>query len=182
VAEVGLRSIFIDGISKGSWAGGGGGGDFHNLIDTARLATFRVPYAYNDYSDFVYGDMIVTALSESLEEGVSQMEVLSDSFVAFATGAMPIGVVIRGFLARMPEQDGRLDFLDAYERYLRGTRVGRGGVDMEVLLKGRAMFKFSLQSVTISESTQYENFTEVSMSGIAYEYQPTVLLGDSDDT
>lgn len=170
-----MKSIFIDGIAEGSFSGGGS--DFHELLDTAQLAVFRIPFVQDDYSAFMYEDMLITAISESLEEGFAQIIVKSDSFVTFATGAMPIGISIQGFLARVPGKDDRLSFLSAYEKFMRGTQVSKQGVDMEFLLKGRAMFKFSLQGVDVSETTQYENLTGVTLTGVGYDYQPVALVG-----
>jgi len=176
-----MKSIFIDGISEGSWTGGGG--DAHAELDTAKLATFRVAFAKDEGAvDVVYGGMLVTALSESLEEGYAQRDVLSDSFVTLATGAMPTGITMRGFVARLPEQDGRIDFLDLYDKYLRGTQVEKAALDLEVLLKGRCVFKLALQNVQVNESTQYENLTEITLAGVGYDYQPVPWLGDADET
>ena len=170
-----MKTVFTDGFTEGSWAGGGGVN--HELLDTAQLATFRVKCIdpAEGYG-FDYGDMIVTAMSESLEEGIAQMSTKTDSYVAFSTGAMPVGIMIRGFVARMPTQDGRLDFLFLYNDIIRGTKMEFYAFDMEVLLKGRAMFSFSLQSIVVSETITYENLTEITLTGVGYNYQPVALV------
>jgi len=163
------NSVFTGSIDVGSWAGGGGAA--HDVFDTSKGATFRVVGG----TSYEFFDMILESLTEIFSEGESRSDTLSDAFVSFATGAMPIQVIISGYLLRNPSYDNRLDFLHAYDTLLRGSALEKAGSHLEFILKSGLVFKLSLQAMSFMEDVAYEDLTGITLQGVAYDYMSTVI-------
>lgn len=122
-----------------------------------------------------FWEMIITDVNEQFSEGESRINVLSDTFMSFATGAHPIQVSISGWLYVSEEQDHRVDFLNLYEHYFRGSAVSRSrkegedGWELQFMLK-HTYFKLNLMNCQVQDTVTVPDFTKISLTGTAYDY------------
>jgi len=166
-----MKSIFdsdTGALDSGTWSGGGT--DVHNVLKTEDLSVFRYT---GEEGETLFQDMVIVNIAETFSEGESRADVMTDTYVSFATGAQPIGITISGYLVRLTKYDSRIDFLKVYDEKLRGTKIGAVEWDLEFCLKDATIFTLALQRVQIIDSIQFPDMTAVSLQGVAYNYDVT---------
>lgn len=168
-----MYSIFDNTTDKdgSAWSGGGVGG-VHDTLDTSKLATF----SYEFSGDMLFQDMVITTLSETHKEGEGRSDVFGDTFVSMATGAEPIGIQLAGWVVRVKGYDSRADFIDIYQKKLRGSASASAGDRLVFSLKQSVVFTLSLQSVIIREDASNPDFTNVVFTGMASNYRVIPIL------
>jgi hypothetical protein len=175
-----MRSIFTDHPTDPEFGVFGGAyDDVNDSLDTSKLSVFR----FKDDTDTpVYQDLFITNITEGFSEGHHLIDVFGDSFVDFSFGANPIGVTIQGYLVKLKEYDSRADFLDVYEKKIRGTAVQSADRELQFLFNQTTRFIFYIQQLQVAENAQLAELTGVSMQGISFDYEVVTLPTISNDS
>jgi hypothetical protein len=150
----------------------------YESIDPSQLSVFK----YKDTDVDRFASLLVTSISEAFIEGEARTQLLSDNFVSFATGGTPIGIVITGLLLKVTTADHRADFIDSYNDYLRGTAATLAGEQVTFMLKQKTVFDFDIQRVGFAEAAVLPEITQVTIEGVASNYQVLDIIETADTT
>ena len=112
---------------------------------------------------------VVTDINESHDEGMVLHNTLSDTVTLFATGAIPIGIQINGFVLTVPGKDDRTNFLKLYSDRIRGRVLDRTRSVLYFGYKDTLMRLFITQ-MAISNDAGNEMYTNLIITGVASHY------------
>lgn len=121
-------------------------------------------------------DFILISFQEQHAEAVTVKNVLSDTFVAFATGARPVQISLQGMLPMLSANDARLDFHELYTSYFRGTRLKQQKLLLRFFVK-KTLLNLYIQSMNMAVSADLEDMVSFNVSGLGAAYQ--VQVGSS---
>lgn len=121
-----------------------------------------------------FWEMILTSYVEEHEEGFQLTDGLSDTFVVYALGALPVKVSLSGFLFYTKEEDHRIDFIKIYDSLFRGTRAHELGASMSLSVLGTTM-DIKVTGSSLTHSAGSDDLVSLSISGIGMKYETTAI-------
>ncbi len=123
-----------------------------------------------------FREMYVQSISESHSEGHDIVDVLADTFVCMTMGANPVKINIEGVVPTTKERDYRLNFLDIYNEYYRGTKLAERRILLYFIYLD-SFFKMRLESINVFESSDLEDMTQINVKGIGFGFMK-LMVGD----
>jgi hypothetical protein len=137
----------------------------------AALASFDEPQrsTLRQLIDVGSWQMLISNFTEQHVDASTVINTLSDSFVAFASGAMPIAVEMQGYVYMLNEEDHRLDFIGFYTDFLRGTMLQRWKLILNFFIRG-TYFQLQVTDLDVQHASNMEDVAMVSMRGIGCRY------------
>lgn len=127
-----------------------------------------------------FWEILITTFTERHADAYQVTKVLSDTFVGFAMGAVPVQVNIDGFLFMTRDEDHRIDFMKIYDALFRGSRAQELGAEIIFTLLGTTM-KLWVTRMQLSHTVNYSDVAQVSISGVGVKYA-TTMIDIEDDT
>lgn len=131
-----------------------------------------------------FWEIIVTDISEQLRDGESRTLTVSDAFISFSTGALPIQVAISGWLNCNKAQDHRIDFLSMYQSSFRGPVSAQNKRDLNALevafFYNTTQYDIQLTQCRILDSVSMPGHSKVTLQGVAYNYGSFYWANETD--
>lgn len=123
--------------------------------------------------------IIVLNVSEAHDEGVVTHNTMSDTVLNFATGAVPVGITVNGYLLTIPGKDDRVNFLKLYAEKLRGRALAK---TKSVLYFGYkdTVYRLYITQLNLANSVQNETMVNISFTGVASHYGSLTPIQTSD--
>lgn len=134
----------------------------------------------NDIATNGFWHMVIQSITETHIDAFSLANTLSDTISIFSTGALPVGITITGMILTTPEKDDRLNFLKLYADKIRGTQVAMAKSILCFGFKDTLM-RLYLQNITFSSVVNQEDFTQISLNGIASHYTTVTFTHTTDN-
>jgi hypothetical protein len=116
-----------------------------------------------------FWELIITSYNEQHAEAYQVAEVLSDTYAAFAFGAVPVQISISGVLPMTRKEDYRLDFLKMYDSLLRGTRAQELKIHIHFFIVGTYML-LKILGINISNQADAQDYVPIELSGVGFMY------------
>lgn len=123
----------------------------------------------------------IRELSENHGQAYAINNVLSDSFLAFASGSKPIQVGLTGWVKNGKVEDHQLDMLYMFMNCFRGS-VAQNKLRIPVILQVRdTIMRVYLDALMVSKNSQRQDVTDISITGVASNYH-VAQINISDQT
>jgi len=115
-------------------------------------------------------DFILLSHQEQHAEASDVINVMADTFCAFAGGAHPVQVQLQGVLLVLVGKNTWLDIFDNYVSAYRGTKVKQNRLELRLLVKNTLLTLY-IQSLSMAVSANMEDAVSFSLSGIGSAYR-----------
>ncbi len=166
-----LQHIGVSPVAEGTNKATGKQSVFeHGYIPTSDAATLSMQgKAYFRGPNSVFWEMIITEFSEDHNEKYALHDTHAHAYLMHAMGAQPINVRITGYLASGRDVDHRVQFLKRYFGEYTPRVTDKPNYDLQVVIK-HTTFNMLITQLVVNESNELEDFTTVSLEGLAYNY------------
>lgn len=144
---------------------------FTKLIERGFSETEAKALVTNSYWEF-----ILQSVTEHHAEGVDIVNVMSDTYLLFTMGAMPINLSLGGMLFTTKSQDFRLDFLTMYHLIFRGTKLVENNCALIFNVKD-TVYRLKPLGIHLAETSESSDMTQFTMSAVAYSYNVRGVRG-----
>jgi hypothetical protein len=131
----------------------------------------------NIYSKLIqsrnYYNFILSRFSEDHTEAFSGSRYLSDAFAVFGSGAVPVKVVLSGYLNNDTKINHLIDFINLYNSFIRGYSQSRFKFDLNVWVEGTFfIFKPDMFDFVIdSSNSNPDNMVPFLLTGTGFKYK-----------
>lgn len=124
----------------------------------------------------------IRELSENHGQAYALNNVLSDSFLAFASGSKPIQIGLTGWVKNGTTKDHQLDMLYMFMNCFRGS-VAENKLRIPVILQVReTIMRVFLDALMVSKNSQRQDITDISLTGVASNYHVAQINISKDTT
>ncbi len=127
------------------------------------------PEEANNIATNGFTHIIIQNVSETHVEAYMAANTLSDTVSYYSTGAVPIGVVINGYIMYTPDKNDLLKFLKFYSDKIRGTQQI---ISKEILYFGYkdTLMRLRLQNIALTHDAYNEAMVNIAITGLGFMY------------
>ena len=118
----------------------------------------------------LFWELILDTYTEAHTETFCQHDTLSESLVIHATGSAPLQIDMQGFLASGGDIDHRARFMRYYLQEFRGKALQEKKAPLRVRIRDTE-FNLLVHNIVVTEASSLEEFTAVTISGVAGGYR-----------
>ena len=133
----------------------------------AHLEHRKKAYFYTE--DETFWEIVITRLMEEHSETYALHESLADAVVIHAAGSAPIKVSIEGYLPSGKDLDTRVRFMKKYIESFRERQHQHKNTKLLCCIRNTT-FRLQVLSISLIDAVETADFTTISISGIASEY------------